>query len=100
MTPDVAKLISRLEESTRRLLNQHAKLQQQLIETEQKNSELKQQNLALVQEKKELEDKCARLSMARLIDMADDDELRTTRKRINKMIASVDKCLAALRIEQ
>ena len=42
----------------------------------------------------ELEDKYARLKMARLIDMADDDELKSTRKRINKMIASVDKCLA------
>ena len=34
-----------------------------------------------------------------LIDMADDDELRSTRKRINKMIASVDKCLATLKVE-
>jgi hypothetical protein len=31
--------------------------------------------------------------------MVDDDELRSTRKRINKMIASVDKCLATLKVQ-
>lgn len=37
--------------------------------------------------------------MARVIDMLDDDELRTARQRINKMIASVDKCLATMKAQ-
>ena len=55
--------------------------------------------MLLEEEKQELEDKYARLKMVRLIDMADDDELKSTRKRINKMIASVDKCLATLKAQ-
>jgi hypothetical protein len=55
--------------------------------------------MILEEEKHELEEKYARLKMARLIDMADDDDLKSTRKRINKMIASVDRCLATLKVQ-
>jgi hypothetical protein len=78
---------------------QYDKLQQQLAETEQKLSEQKRLCLVLEEEKQSLEEKYARLKMARLIDMADDDDLKSTRKRINRMIASVDKCLATLKVQ-
>jgi hypothetical protein len=78
---------------------QYDKLQQQLAETEQKLSEQKRLCLILEEEKQSLEEKYARLKMARLIDMADDDDLKSTRKRINRMIASVDKCLATLKVQ-
>jgi phage shock protein A len=78
---------------------QYDKLQQQLTETEQKLSEQKRLCLVLEEEKQSLEEKYARLKMARLIDMADDDDLKSTRKRINRMIASVDKCLATLKVQ-
>jgi hypothetical protein len=78
---------------------QYDKLQQQLAETEQKLSEQKRLCLVLEEEKQTLEEKYARLKMARLIDMADDDDLKSTRKRINRMIASVDKCLATLKVQ-
>jgi phage shock protein A len=78
---------------------QYDKLQQQLTETEQKLSEQKRLCLVLEEEKQTLEEKYARLKMARLIDMADDDDLKSTRKRINRMIASVDKCLATLKVQ-
>jgi hypothetical protein len=78
---------------------QYDKLQQQLAETEQKLSEQKRLCLVLEEEKQSLEEKYARLKMARLIDMADDDDLKSTRKRINRMIASVDKCLATLKAQ-
>ena len=100
MNQDVATLISRLETRTRELMQHYDKVCLQLRDTEQKLEEQKLQCLILEEEKQTLEDKYARLKMARLIDMADDDELRSTRKRINKMIASVDKCLATLKVEQ
>ena len=78
---------------------QYDKLQQQLEETEQKLSEQKRLCLNLEEENRSLEEKYARLKMARLIDMADDDDLKSTRKRINRMIASVDKCLATLKVQ-
>ncbi|MBO5172917.1 MAG: hypothetical protein U0I09_09625 [Bacteroidaceae bacterium] len=92
-------LVSRLETRTRQLMLQYDKLQQQLEETEQKLSEQKRLCLNLEEENRSLEEKYARLKMARLIDMADDDDLKSTRKRINRMIASVDKCLATLKVQ-
>ncbi len=99
MNQEVITLISHLETRTRQLMLQYDKLQQELKETEQKLAEQQEYSKALEEENHELEDKYARLKMARLVDMADDDDLRTTRKRINKMIASVDKCLATLKVQ-
>lgn len=99
MNENVMTLVSRLETRTRQLMLQYDKLQQQLKETEQKLSEQKRLCLNLEEENRSLEEKYARLKMARLIDMADDDDLKSTRKRINRMIASVDKCLATLKVQ-
>lgn len=99
MNQDVTSLVSRLETRTRQLILQYDKIKEQLAETERMLSEQKLQCMILEEEKHELEEKYARLKMARLIDMADDDDLKSTRKRINKMIASVDRCLATLKIQ-
>lgn len=99
MNQDVTSIVSRLETRTRQLILQYDKLQQLLAETEQKLSEQEQHCLALEEEKRNLEEKYARLKMAKLIDMADDDDLKNTRKRISRMIASVDKCLATLKVQ-
>lgn len=99
MNQKVVSLISRLETRTRQLMLQYEKMQQQLKETEQKLAEQKEYGKALEKENHELEEKYALLKMARLVDMVDDDDLRTARKRINKMIASVDKCLATLKVQ-
>lgn len=99
MNQEVATLISRLETRTRQLMLQYDKLQQQLKDTERKLAEQQEYSHALEEENHELEEKYARLKMARLVDMADDDDLKSTRKRINKMIASVDKCLATLKVQ-
>lgn len=99
MNEKVMTLVSRLETRTRQLMLQYDKLRQQLEETEQKLSEQKRLCLNLEEENRSLEEKYARLKMARLIDMADDDDLKSTRKRINRMIASVDKCLATLKVQ-
>ena len=99
MNQDVTSLVSRLETRTRQLILQYDKIREQLAETERMLSEQKLQCMILEEEKHELEEKYARLKMARLIDMADDDDLKSTRKRINKMIASVDRCLATLKVQ-
>lgn len=99
MNQDVTSLVSRLETRTRQLILQYDKIKEQLVETERMLSEQKLQCMILEEEKHELEEKYARLKMARLIDMADDDDLKSTRKRINKMIASVDRCLATLKVQ-
>ena len=99
MNQDVTSLVSRLETRTRQLILQYDKVKEQLAETERMLSEQKLQCMILEEEKHELEEKYARLKMARLIDMADDDDLKSTRKRINKMIASVARCLATLKVQ-
>lgn len=99
MNQEVTAIVSRLETRTRQLIFQYDKLKQLLAETEQKLAEQKRHVQTLEEEKHALEEKYARLKMARMIDMADDDDLKTTRKRINKMIASVDKCLATLKAQ-
>ena len=99
MNQDVTSLVSRLETRTRQLILQYDKIKEQLAETERMLTEQKLQCMILEEEKHELEEKYARLKMARLIDMADDDDLKSTRKRINKMIASVDRCLATLKVQ-
>ena len=99
MNQDVIDLVSLLETRTRQLMFQYDKLKSQLEETEKKLSEQKEYCTCLEEEVHALEEKYARLKMAKLIDMADDDELKSTRKRINKMIASVDKCLATLKVQ-
>ena len=99
MDQDVDSIISRLETRTRQLIMQYDQLKIQLANAEQKLLDQQQYCLSLEAENHALKDNYARLKMARMIDMIDDDELKTTRKRINKMIASVDKCLATLKVQ-
>lgn len=96
MNQDVMQLISRLETRSRQLILQYEKLQARLAQTEKKLEEEKEYSKALEEENHELQENYKRLKMARLIDMADSDDLKQTRKRINKMIASVDLCIAKL----
>lgn len=99
MEHDAISIVTQLETRTRQLMLQYSELKQQLANTEQKLVEQKQHCTILKEENAALQEKYARLKMARLMDMADDDDLRNSRKRINKMIASVDKCLAILKIQ-
>jgi hypothetical protein len=99
MNQDVTSLITRLDARTRQLMLQYAKVKQQLAETERQLSLQKQKYEDLEKEKEATEEKYSRLKMARVIDMLDDDELKTARQRINKMIASVDKCLATMKAQ-
>lgn len=99
MEQDVNSIVSRLETRTRQLMLQYSELKSVLADAEQKLAEERDRCARLKEEKAVLEEQYARLKMARLIDMADDDDLRTCRKRINKMIASVDKCLATLKVQ-
>ena len=96
MNQNVTSMLSRLETRTRQLMLEHDKLKRQLAE----QLSIQQQLCGhLEEEKRNLEEKYARLKMARMIDMADDDNLKTTRQRINKMIASIDRCLATMKAQ-
>ena len=92
------QVVTRLETRCRQMMFQHEKLLERLAMTEQKLAQEKERSKALEEEKHRLEEKYAQLKMARLIDMTDTDDLKLARKRINKMIAQVDRCIANLTI--
>lgn len=97
MNQDVTSVITLLETRIRQLLIRHAKLKEQLDKVQQQFEEQKEHTAALEEENRKLREDYSRLKAARLMDMADSDDLHETRKRINRLIASIDRCLATLR---
>ena len=98
MDQELMQVVTRLETRCRQMMFQYEKLLEKLAMTEQKLAQEKERSKALEEEKHRLEEKYAQLKMARLIDMTDTDDLKLARKRINKMIAQVDRCIANLTI--
>ena len=92
------QVVTRLETRCRQMMFQYEKLLERLAMTEQKLAQEKERSKALEEEKHRLEEKYAQLKTARLIDMTDTDDLKLARKRINKMIAQIDRCIANLTI--
>ena len=92
------QVVTRLETRCRQMMFQYEKMLEKLAVTEQKLAQEKERSKALEEEKHRLEEKYAQLKMARLIDMTDTDDLKLARKRISKMIAQVDRCIANLTI--
>lgn len=92
------QVVTRLETRSRQMMFQYEKLLDKLVVTEQKLAQEKERNKTLEEENHRLEEKYAQLKTARLIDMADADDLKLARKRINRMIAQVDRCIANLTI--
>ena len=92
------QVVTRLETRCRQMMFQYEKMLEKLAVTEQKLAQEKERSKALEEEKHRLEEKYAQLKTARLIDMTDTDDLKLARKRINKMIAQVDRCIANLTI--
>ena len=91
-------MVTRLETRCRQMMFQYEKMLEKLAVTEQKLAQEKERSKALEEEKHRLEEKYAQLKTARLIDMTDTDDLKLARKRISKMIAQVDRCIANLTI--
>lgn len=98
MDQELMQVVTRLETRCRQMMFQYEKLLERLAMTEQKLAQEKERSKALEEEKHRLEEKYAQLKTARLIDMTDTDDLKLARKRINKMIAQVDRCIANLTI--
>lgn len=98
MNQELMQVVTRLETRSRQMMFQYEKLLDKLVVTEQKLAQEKERNKTLEEEKHRLEEKYAQLKTARLIDMADADDLKLARKRINRMIAQVDRCIANLTI--
>lgn len=92
------QVVTRLETRCRQMMFQYEKMLEKLAVTEQKLAQEKERSKALEEEKHRLEEKYAQLKTARLIDMTDTDDLKLARKRISKMIAQVDRCIANLTI--
>lgn len=92
------QVVTRLETRCRQMMFQYEKMLEKLAVTEQKLAQEKERSKALEEEKHRLEEKYAQLKTARLIDMTDTDDLKLARKRINKMIAQIDRCIANLTI--
>lgn len=98
MDQELMQVVTRLETRCRQMMFQYEKMLEKLAVTEQKLAQEKERSKALEEEKHRLEEKYAQLKTARLIDMTDTDDLKLARKRINKMIAQVDRCIANLTI--
>ena len=92
------QVVTRLETRCRQMMFQYEKMLEKLAVTEQKLAQEKERSKALEEEKHRLDEKYAQLKTARLIDMTDTDDLKLARKRINKMIAQIDRCIANLTI--
>lgn len=98
MDQELMQVVTRLETRCRQMMFQYEKMLEKLAVTEQKLAQEKERSKTLEEEKHRLEEKYAQLKTARLIDMTDTDDLKLARKRISKMIAQVDRCIANLTI--
>ena len=90
------KILSTLETRTRQMLFRHqevlAEMQNLRNQLEQRDEQINQLIAASMEDKQAYE----RLKMAKYLD-AMDDTAQSTRARITRMIASIDKCIAILK---
>ena len=97
MELEVNDILKRLETRTRQLILSYRNQQDEIAKLQEKLQEQTKYAKVLEEENQKLRTDYSRLKAARLIDMADDDDLHETRKRINRMIASVDRCIATIK---
>ena len=97
MELEVNDILRRLETRTRQLILSYRNQQDEIAKLQEKLQEQVEYVKSLEEENQQLRTDYSRLKAARLIDMADDDDLHETRKRINRMIASVDRCIATIK---
>ncbi len=97
MELEVTNILQRLETRTRQLILRYRDQQSEIRKLEEKLREQTEYAKALEEENTKLRNDYSRLKAARLIDMADDGDLHETRLRINRMIASVDRCIATIK---
>lgn len=97
MEPEVNNILQRLETRTRQLIQSYRNQQDEIAKLQEKLQKQVEYVKSLEEENQQLRTDYSRLKAARLIDMADDDDLHETRKRINRMIASVDRCIATIK---
>lgn len=97
MEPEVNNILQRLETRTRQLIQSYRNQQDEIAKLQEKLQEQVEYVKSLEEENQQLRTDYSRLKAARLIDMADNDDLHETRKRINRMIASVDRCIATIK---
>ena len=93
---ETMKILSTLETRTHQMLFRHqevlAEMQKLRNQLEQRDEQINQLIAASKEDKQAYE----RLKMAKYLD-AMDDTAQSTRARITRMIASIDKCIAILK---
>lgn len=89
-------LVTKLETSARRMLQRHQEVLNEMQglrdQLTRRDEQIRQLNEASKEDKKAYE----RLKMAKYLDAMDDDA-HSTRAKLTRMIASVDKCIAILK---
>ncbi|MFV0291044.1 MAG: hypothetical protein ACK5IJ_09175 [Mangrovibacterium sp.] len=97
MTNEDALLLDRFKHTVRSLQNKCEKLsaenEQMLLQIEK----LEDRILDLANEKQEVERNYENLKVAGVMSMGDEDK-ELTKKRINKMMREIDKCIAQLNV--
>ena len=93
---ETLEIISALENSTRQLIYRHQEVIREMqslrSQLQQREEQIRSLNDAAKRDKQAYE----QLKMAKFLDAMDDDA-HSTRTRITKMIATIDKCIAILK---
>lgn len=93
---ETMSLVTKLETCTRRMLQRHQEVLNEMQglrdQLTRRDEQIRQLNEASKEDKKAYE----RLKMAKYLDAMDDDA-HSTRAKLTRMIASVDKCIAILK---
>jgi DNA repair exonuclease SbcCD ATPase subunit len=93
---ETMEILSKLETRTRQMLFRHQEVMNEMQNLRTQLEERDEQIRQLIEAAKEDKQAYERLKMAKYLDAMDDDA-HSTRARINRMIASVDKCIAILK---
>lgn len=97
MTRDEEILLHRFESRVRQLMDLCASLKKDNLGLRQQIQTLEEEMQAKKSEVETLQKQYADLKLAKIIDISDDD-IKSTRSRINKMVHDIDKCIALLNI--
>ncbi len=97
MTPAEEKSLQTFSASVRQLILQYKLLQEKCADLQKMLSEKDDEIAALQQSLSAAQQTYSNLKMARLMEVGDDD-VRSAKQRISKLVKEVDKCIALLNV--
>jgi chromosome segregation ATPase len=95
MTESEVEELILLKRKVEELLNRHEEMQKSLVSIRSEKEELEKELSKKEKKFIELEEKYNKLQLSGAIK-GDDESTRTARKRINKLVREIDKCIALL----